>query len=236
MPELNAVILRGAALPIARFRPHQNVDAGVDVVNAGVEAWRRRKADVRACWDDHVLIGKALLVGRAEAMALAGKNTPAGKAYNNHFSHWLREHHFDDIDPADRAKLMTMVENLAEIEAWRDSLPEATRLKQNHPSAVWRAWKCQNRGGRWRDQQAGTAEMPDDAEQAHDEPEPDSEPERAPSAASVHIKANKAAGLAHDCRQFEGDVSINQLRAVKATAQAWAELADLFEARLSELQ
>ena len=27
---------------------------------------------------------------------------------------------------------------------------EADRLRLNHPSAIWRAWKCERRGQRWR--------------------------------------------------------------------------------------
>ena len=172
---------------------------------------------------------------RATAMELAGKSEPSGKAYTVHFSHWLQEHHFHDIDKADRAKLMQMIEKLPELEDWRGTLAATTRQRLNHPSALWRAWKCKNRGGRWRLQQADVTEIRDDSTdttvRAHE-----TESEDALSAGSLLVKANKAAGLANDCRRFAGELDGIILRAVKEACRAWAETADLFEARFSERQ
>jgi hypothetical protein len=220
--------------------------AKAGVVEAGREAWQRRKDDAHVCWEDWVLIGKALLAGRAHAMTRAGKKQPRGKAYTLYFSNWLQAHHFHDIDKADRGKAMWTIEKLDELEAFRDSLPEADRQRLNHPSAVWRAWKCPNRGGRWRDQQARAAETHDDGAnttaRAH-EFEHDAESEGAllagpliVKAGPLVLKANKAAGLADDCRQFAGKVDGAILRAVREAAEAWADILDLFEARSRELQ
>jgi hypothetical protein len=133
----------GAALP--------NVAA--DAVELGREAWRRRKADARACWADWLLIGEALVAGRERAMAEARTNKPAGKRYNLAFHAWLDAFGFADIDKADRAKLLLIVKHRDEVEAWRASLTQAQRADLNHPSAVWRAWKCPNRGQRWANEQ-----------------------------------------------------------------------------------
>jgi hypothetical protein len=144
LSDISAVLnesTRGRKCGNGRAAPPKNESPRQDVVEAGREAWQRRKADVRACWEDWVLIGKALLSGREKAMEVAGKSEPRRKAYTVQFSHWLQEHRFHDIDKADRAKLMQMIEKLPELEDWRDTVPEATRQRLNHPSAVWRAWK-----------------------------------------------------------------------------------------------
>jgi hypothetical protein len=136
----NPVALVGGAAP-----PTTDEDP---VVVAGREAWKRRKTD--ASWADWKLIGEALLVGRRAAMLAAGTNEPSGKRYINQFHFWLQKRGFGDLDKADRSKLLALMENLSAVEAWRAGLSEADRLRQNHPSAIWRAWKCPNRGGRFR--------------------------------------------------------------------------------------
>jgi hypothetical protein len=106
------------------------------IVERGRAAWERRKKG--ADWEDWKEIGAALLVGRREAMRTAKTNKPEGKAYSTAFSVWLKAHHFHDIDKSDRAKLLHIMENLEEVEAWRASLSPAERLRWNHPNSVWR--------------------------------------------------------------------------------------------------
>src|SRR5438105_580516 len=47
--------------------PPKNGAANDDVAR-GREAWQRRKADERACWEDYKLMGRALCVGSEQAM------------------------------------------------------------------------------------------------------------------------------------------------------------------------
>jgi hypothetical protein len=212
-------------------------DAENAVVDAGREAWERRKADARKCWDDFKQIGKAFQVGRKQAMARAGTSEPRGKGYNQCFRQWLHVNRFDDFDASDRAKLMRLMDELPEVEAWRTSLPPDTRLKLNHPSAVWEGWSCPDRGGAWRAlQQAGAAQKQNDGSANATVRARETESEDALSAGSLLVKANKAAGLANDCRQFAGELNGTILRAVKEACRAWAETADLFEAGFSERQ
>jgi hypothetical protein len=135
--ELAAVVpaLRGAAPP--------NTD---NAVALGQAAWARRKADVRASWEDWKLIGEALLVGRQCAMDQAHTSKPAGKKYSVHFHHWIETHGFGDIDKDDRAKLLLIMTHLDEIEAWRARRPQAERARYNYPSTIWRVSKCRKRG------------------------------------------------------------------------------------------
>jgi hypothetical protein len=126
-----------------------------DPVTFGRAAWQRLKTG--RDWQDWVAVGKALLVGRDEAMSEAKAKKPSGRKYSALFDVWLQRHDFDDINANDRSQLMRLVEQLADVEAWRASLSDAVRVNLNSPSAVWRAWKAEN-GGDGRRQQEDQAQ------------------------------------------------------------------------------
>jgi hypothetical protein len=65
-----------------------------------------------------------------------------GRAYNEAFSAWLRENGFDKIDGSVRSRLAECMDNLEEIEAWRDTLSDKERIEFNHPNTVIRRWKA----------------------------------------------------------------------------------------------
>jgi hypothetical protein len=100
--------------------PNNNTDA---TVTEGRAAWNRRKNET-GTWEDWVLIGKALAVGKQEALARANKARAVGSKYNKSFSEWLQIHGFDDIDKADRAKLLQIIDKLEEVDEWRANLTE----------------------------------------------------------------------------------------------------------------
>jgi hypothetical protein len=127
-----------------------------DPVARGREAWERRKAD--ASFDDWLLIGEALLVGRRESMAKAKTNKPAGRRYNEHFGHWLQLHRFNEIDSRSRGELFSIMAKRADVETYRKSLTPAQRAICNHPSTVWRAFICPDRGNRGRPKAVEQAE------------------------------------------------------------------------------
>src|SRR5262245_21963507 len=113
-----------------------------DPIALGREAWARLQ-NAKA-WDDWLLVGRALEIGRKEAMARARTNKPRGRRYNDEFSGWLQTHGFD-LDESDRAKLLFLVERLPQVEEYLATLTQAKRASLNHPSAVWRAFRCPDR-------------------------------------------------------------------------------------------
>jgi hypothetical protein len=66
-------------------------------VSAGREAWARLRERERKSWSDWLLVGHALIAGRAQAMQMAGANRPLGWKYNSVFGEWLRSNGFDSI-------------------------------------------------------------------------------------------------------------------------------------------
>jgi hypothetical protein len=112
-----------------------------DAVNVGREAWARLWARDRKAWSDWVLVGHELIAGRAEAMRQANANRPLGSKYNRLFGEWLRSHGFDGIPGQTRYRTIKVIENIREIEVFRDGLTEAQRLRWNHPNSVWAHWR-----------------------------------------------------------------------------------------------
>jgi hypothetical protein len=100
-----------------------------DAVERGRQAWKSLKE-----------------TGRTHAMEVAQTKKPNGAKYAEAFNVWLMERNFDDIDKSDRAKLLSIMEDLERIERWRERLTEAQRVAWNHPSTIWRIARCKNRG------------------------------------------------------------------------------------------
>jgi hypothetical protein len=72
-----------------------------DKVRLGQEAMARR----RRGWDDWVVIGEAIEVGRTEAMREANTNEPVGRRYERAMAKWLVDRSFKEIDKGIRALL-----------------------------------------------------------------------------------------------------------------------------------
>jgi hypothetical protein len=100
----------------------------------GKVAWARLKNGSKS-WHDWVLVGYALLVGRAIAMRDAGTTAPTGGNYASAFNDWLVHNRFD-ISPSQRAKLLAAMSHLPEIELWRVTLTPLQRQRLNDPGAV----------------------------------------------------------------------------------------------------
>lgn len=104
------------------------------VIEQGREAWQRIRSQDRMTWDDWIAVGRALVVGRVVCMKAAQVNEPKGGRYNHITARWLAENGFSDVCAQERYRVCKIVENLAEVERWRDALPLEHRRRINHPS------------------------------------------------------------------------------------------------------
>lgn len=119
--------------------------SGTDQITEGKAAWQRLRERERKSWSDWLLVGEALLLLRAKAMATAQANRPMGSRYNAAFGSLLRQHGFDGISGQERYRAIQVIEHRADIEAWRNALPETKRRHMNHPGACWHAWRRETR-------------------------------------------------------------------------------------------
>jgi len=111
-----------------------------DPIRVGKDAWRDLKQDGHETLDRWILLGTAIAVGRAQALAEARANKPSGYRYNKAFGAWLRANQFDDMDKGTRSRLLKCIDNLPAIEMWLDSLGPAERANYTHPKALLEAW------------------------------------------------------------------------------------------------
>lgn len=115
-------------------------EANAVTIEKGRAAWARIQQD--AHWQDWVITGKALMIGRQDAMREAHTNKPEGGAYTRAFSAWLAAHGFGDMDKGTRARLLYCIDDLDRITAWRAGFATNQRRDYNHPSTVWRKYEA----------------------------------------------------------------------------------------------
>jgi len=114
-----------------------------NALRKGKEAWQRLQN--KQTWQDWCAVGKAHLIGRAEAMYETCVNTPKGRRYNSAFTPWSYKNGFENLDKGDRCRLFEVMDHLPEIETWRQTLAPRDRAGLNHPSTVLRRWKAAER-------------------------------------------------------------------------------------------
>lgn len=113
-------------------------------LSAAQQAWERIRTRTHQLWDDWVLIGDALEIGRTEAIYTSQAKGPSGQRYSRAFSAWLKSNGFEDLHETTRAHLLKIMDEFDAVDAWRDTLDEDKWQKWNHPSTVWQhfnAWK-----------------------------------------------------------------------------------------------
>jgi hypothetical protein len=110
------------------------------LVSRGREAWKSLRTD--ETWEKWIAIGRALEAGRTAIMRLLHTNQPKGRTWSQVFGAWLEDTGFAQIDKGVRSRLQTCLDNLTEIEAWRQNLGLTLRLQLNHPNAVLRRWQA----------------------------------------------------------------------------------------------
>ncbi len=109
------------------------------IIERAREAWQRHRQG--APWDDWMLIGKALTLGRELAMREAEAKRPGGRRCNAVMGKWLERHGFDNMDKSDRSRLMDCMANREAIKQWRNSLTTIQKLQCNYPKAVLKKWR-----------------------------------------------------------------------------------------------
>lgn len=114
------------------------------VVRLGVEAAGRLTAGHH--YADWIAVGRALAVGRTEAMREAHTNKPEGRLYAAAFARWLTRTGLDKLiggkpNSGTRSRLLELIDHLPEVEKWRGTLPTNKQLTINHPDTVYRHWK-----------------------------------------------------------------------------------------------
>jgi hypothetical protein len=130
-------------MPPKLFPELRRLDLDADtqtLVARGREAWATLRTD--ETWEKWIAIGRAIDAGRTAIMRHLHTNQPKGRIWSEVFGEWLRENEFDRIDKGVRSRLQTCLDNLAEIEAWRQTLGLTLRLQLNHPNAVLRRWQA----------------------------------------------------------------------------------------------
>jgi hypothetical protein len=61
-------------------------------IAAGRDAWQRLRERERATWSDWLIVGRALIIGRTEALKIAKTNCPVGSRYNSAMGRWLHRY------------------------------------------------------------------------------------------------------------------------------------------------
>jgi hypothetical protein len=115
------------------------------ILDAGIVALRRIKGD--STWNDWMAVGEAYLEISNEAQRLAGTSQPMGPSYKKIFSErWAaferQASNERPITKQERWALRVVMENRAEIEAWRMQLKDHERRRANYPGAVITKWKA----------------------------------------------------------------------------------------------
>jgi hypothetical protein len=112
-----------------------------DQIEAGQQAWLRIKSHSQKCFEDWLVLSKALEIGRNACLKAAGANRPFGSRYTKAMGAWLRETGLDDLNHQERARALLVLQHLPAVTVWRAGLPDAVRRKLNHPNAIWRSWR-----------------------------------------------------------------------------------------------
>jgi hypothetical protein len=120
-----------------------------DTFDADYEAARAQEAADAATrlkrgqsWDDWLMIGIFLNIGRNKAMMRAGTNEPIGARYIKAFSEWMAQYEWiGEIDKATRTHAMWCVDHVDELVRLRENMGLTQRLTANHPTTMRRRWE-----------------------------------------------------------------------------------------------
>ncbi len=129
---------RAAALPIS-----------TNVVAAGRAAWQAFKASRALGLDQLMDLGRALLVGRRQALEAAGTDRPTGRPYIAALCAWCEAEGFDDLPTPWRMDLLWCAEHEPEVRlAYAAQLATRTKsLPSINPRTLRQSVAVQARSG-----------------------------------------------------------------------------------------
>lgn len=107
-----------------------------DTIERAKRAWRRIRRRGRTILAEWLLIGEAISIGRARALAEAGTNKPYGVRYHKAMAIFLQETGFNEIGDDERHKALKCFEQREAIRAWIATLPPERQRSCNHPNYV----------------------------------------------------------------------------------------------------
>jgi hypothetical protein len=107
-----------------------------EIVRVGVEAAQRLTAGHH--YADWIKVGRAVVVGRTEAMREAHVNRPEGRGYAAAVHRWLERIGLAKVigDTGTRSRLLDLIDHYDQVEAWRKTLPLNSQLGLNHPNCL----------------------------------------------------------------------------------------------------
>jgi hypothetical protein len=96
-------------------------------------------------WEDWLVFGEYLAMGRNECMLRAGTNDPIGAKYNRAMNGWLTDRPWVcDIDKVSRSHAVWCWDNRDALAKLRDNMG-SERQKKNHPTVMKRAYDAAQR-------------------------------------------------------------------------------------------
>jgi hypothetical protein len=87
------------------------------VLTEAREAWTRLRNRERASWSDWLAVGRAIAIGRIEALRAAKTNKAVGSTYNKAMRSWLHENGLAGVTAQERHAVLNILEHLPAIEA-----------------------------------------------------------------------------------------------------------------------
>lgn len=120
-----------------------------NVVAAGRAAWQTFKASRALGLDQLLDVGRALLLGRRQALEAAGASRPTGRPYITAFCLWCESEGFGDLPTLWRMDLLWCAEHEAEVrQAYSAQLATRTKsLPSINPRTLRQAVAVQMRAG-----------------------------------------------------------------------------------------
>jgi len=113
----------------------------VETIERAKRAWRRIRKRGRTIFAEWLLVGQAISIGRARALAEAGCARPYGVRYHKAMAAFLQETGFDEIGDDERHKALRCFEQREAILAWIATLPPDRQRTLNHPNYVLSLFK-----------------------------------------------------------------------------------------------
>jgi hypothetical protein len=124
--------------------PNLEVSAeSLAIIKTAQRALNELDKQTHKSWTYWKQVGAGFVEIRTLAMREGGANRPYGRAYTAAFARLLAHYKFADRikDPGDRQKLVAVMDNLAAIERWMETLPPEDRRRWTHPTTIYRHWQ-----------------------------------------------------------------------------------------------